>query len=240
MSDAENLLSIRGVETYYGKIVALKGVDLEVKRGEIVSMIGANGAGKSTLMMTICGNPQARTGQIVYDGTDITTMPTHHIMRRGIAQTPEGRRIFPRMTVMENLQMGAALVDPKYFEDDLKRVFTLFPRLKERLYQRGGTLSGGEQQMLAVARALMTNPSLLLLDEPSEGLAPLIVQELLGTLVSLRETGMTILLAEQNFSVAESMADRVALMERGEIALVDSLEAIAGDEQVKRRYLGVG
>src|SRR5690606_33415944 len=140
----------RGAETYYGKIVALRGVDVEVHRGEIVTLIGANGAGKSTLMMTICGNPQARAGTIVYDGTDITTMATHEIMRLGIAQSPEGRRIFPRMTVLDNLQMGAQLVDAAHFDDDLRKVYDLFPRLKERAGQRGGTLSGGEQQMLAI------------------------------------------------------------------------------------------
>src|SRR5690606_35687536 len=150
------LLSVRGVETYYGKIVALRGVDLDVNRGEIVTLIGANGAGKSTLMMTICGDPRARAGSIVYDGQEISEMPTHEIMRLGIAQSPEGRRIFPRMTVLENLQMGAQLIDPKHFDDDLKRVYDLFPRLKERAIQRGGTLSGGEPQMPAIARALMS------------------------------------------------------------------------------------
>lgn len=161
------LLTIRGVETFYGAIQALKGIDVDVHAGEIVTLIGANGAGKSTLMMTICGSPQARRGTIVYDGTDITRLPTHQIMRRGIAQSPEGRRIFPRMTVFENLQMGAALTDPKFFAQDLDKVFALFPRLKERRDQRGGTLSGGEQQMLAIARALMSRPKLLMLDEPS-------------------------------------------------------------------------
>ena len=160
------LLSVSGVKTFYGNIMALRGVDVEINEGEIVTLIGANGAGKSTLMMTICGNPQARSGTIVYDGVDITRMPTHEIMRMGIAQSPEGRRIFPRMTVMENLQMGASLVDDKYFDDDARRVFELFPRLKERASQRGGTLSGGEQQMLAIGRALMGRPKLLLLDEP--------------------------------------------------------------------------
>jgi branched-chain amino acid transport system ATP-binding protein len=241
MSDAENLLSIRGVETYYGKIVALKGVDLEVKRGEIVSMIGANGAGKSTLMMTICGNPQARAGQIVYYGTDITTMPTHHIMRRGIAQTPEGRRIFPRMTVMENLQMGAALVDPKYFEDDLKRVFTLFPRLKERLYQRGGTLSGGEQQMLAIGRALMSRPKLLLLDEPSLGLAPLIVKQIFEVIRELnRNEGLTVFLVEQNAFHALKLAHRGYVMVNGRITMSGTGMELLKREEVRAAYLEGG
>ena len=161
------LLAIRGVKTYYGSIVALRGVDLDVHQGEIVTMIGANGAGKSTLMMTICSKPQAREGQVIFNGEDITRKPTHEIARMRIAQSPEGRRIFPRMTVLENLQMGAEVDHNQHFEQDLERMFTLFPRLKERIAQRGGTLSGGEQQMLAIARALMARPKLLLLDEPS-------------------------------------------------------------------------
>src|SRR6476661_5365839 len=163
------LLCARGLKTFYGKIAALKGVDIDVADGEIVTLIGANGAGKSTLMMTICGNPRAREGAIVFDGRDITMLPTHEIARLKIAQAPEGRRIFLRMSVLENLQMGAAVSDPAHFDSDLARVFALFPRLKERLNQRGGTLSGGEQQMLAIARALMSRPRLLLLDEPSLG-----------------------------------------------------------------------
>ncbi|HQF30970.1 MAG TPA: ABC transporter ATP-binding protein, partial [Hyphomicrobiales bacterium] len=154
------LLSVRGVKTFYGKIMALRGVDLTVNPGEIVTLIGANGAGKSTLMMTICGDPQAREGTIEFDGIDITRMPTHQIMRMAISQSPEGRRIFPRMTVLENLQMGAAITDMKHFDKDLKRVFDLFPILAKRSGQRGGTLSGGEQQMLAIARALMSRPRL--------------------------------------------------------------------------------
>ena len=164
------LLAIRGVKTFYGNIMALKGVDLDVNEGEIVTLIGANGAGKSTLMMTIFGNPRAREGSIVFDGRDITHLPTHEIAKLRIAQSPEGRRIFPRMTVLENLQMGATVADPHHFDDDLERVCALFPRLEKRMHQRGGTLSGGEQQMLAIARALMSRPRLLLLDEPSLGL----------------------------------------------------------------------
>ena len=179
MPRPRDALSVRGTSpTFYGAIEALHGVDLDVAKGEIVTLIGANGAGKSTLLMTICGNPRARAGTIMLDGEDITRLPTHEIVRRGIAQVPEGRRIFPRMTVLENLQMGATIADPAHFQHDLERVFALFPRLAERREQRGGTLSGGEQQMLAIGRALMSRPRLLLLDEPSLGLAPLIVRQI--------------------------------------------------------------
>ncbi|MCT7376561.1 ABC transporter ATP-binding protein [Chelativorans salis] len=238
---AETLLSVRGVETYYGKIIALRGVDLEVSRGEIVTMIGANGAGKSTLMMTICGDPKPRNGQILYDGADITAMPTHEIMRLGIAQSPEGRRIFPRMTVMENLQMGASLVDPSYFEDDLKRVSELFPRLKERLHQRGGTLSGGEQQMLAIARALMGRPKLLLLDEPSLGLAPLIVKQIFETIRELNENeGLTVFLVEQNAFHALKLAHRGYVMVNGNITMSGTGAELLKREEVRAAYLEGG
>ena len=183
------LLSVRGVKTFYGRVMALKGVDLDVNEGEIVTLIGANGAGKSTLMMTICGNPRAREGTIEFAGRDITHMPTHEIARLKLAQAPEGRRIFSRMTVLENLQMGATTGEPAEFRADLERVLTLFPRLKQRLSQRGGTLSGGEQQMLAIARALMARPRLLLLDEPSLGLAPLIVRQIFDAIKALNAQG---------------------------------------------------
>src|SRR5690606_3084036 len=179
------LLVVDKVETYYGNICALKGIDLSVDEGEIVTLIGANGAGKSTLMMTIFGSPRARSGRIIYEGRDITHMPPHEIAKLRVAQSPEGRRIFPRMTVLENLQMGASLDNQKYFEEDSKRMFDLFPRLRERINQRGGTLSGGEQQMLAIARALMARPRLLLLDEPSLGLAPLIVKQIFDAIKEL-------------------------------------------------------
>ena len=206
---SEPLLRVQNVETFYGNIQALHGVDVEVYPGEIVTLIGANGAGKSTLMMTICGNPQARSGQIIYEERDITRMPTHEIMRLSISHAPEGRRIFPRMSVLENLQMGAATVDEQYFDADLARVFKLFPRLKERLHQRGGTLSGGEQQMLAIARALMARPKLLLLDEPSLGLAPLVVKQIFAVIEELnREQGLTVFLVEQNAYHALRLAHR--------------------------------
>ena len=196
---SEPLLKVEGVETYYGNIRALSGVDVEVGKGEIVCLIGANGAGKSTLMMTVCGSPQARSGRVLFEGEDITRQPTHLIARRRIAQSPEGRRIFPRMTVLENLQMGASLDAQIHFKEDVEKVFTLFPRLKERQHQRGGTLSGGEQQMLSIARALMARPKLLLLDEPSLGLAPLIVKQIFEAIRVLnRDEGLTVFLVEQN------------------------------------------
>lgn len=235
------LLSVRGVETYYGKIMALRGVDMDVHRGEIVTLIGANGAGKSTLMMTICGTPQARRGSIHYDGQDITTMPTHEIMRRGIAQSPEGRRIFPRMTVLENLQMGAQLVDPRHFRDDLDKVYALFPRLRERAAQRGGTLSGGEQQMLAIGRALMSRPKLLLLDEPSLGLAPLIVKQIFGAVLELNRTeGLTVFLVEQNAFHALKLAHRGYVMVNGRITMSGTGAELLKRDEVRAAYLEGG
>ena len=235
------LLSVRGVETYYGNIIALRGVDVEVERGEIVTLIGANGAGKSTLMMTICGSPQARAGAVVYDGTDITAMPTHEIIRLGIAQSPEGRRIFPRMSVLENLQMGASLVDPKHFEDDLRRVYDLFPRLKERALQRGGTLSGGEQQMLAIARALMGRPRLLLLDEPSLGLAPLIVKQIFDAIRELnRNDGLTVFLVEQNAFHALKLAHRGYVMVNGLITMSGAGMELLQRPEIRAAYLEGG
>ncbi|MEQ8480923.1 MAG: ABC transporter ATP-binding protein [Hoeflea sp.] len=240
MSD-QSLLSIRGVETYYGKIVALRGVDVEVNRGEIVTLIGANGAGKSTLMMTICGNPRARTGQIIFNGEDISRTPTHEIIRMGIAQSPEGRRIFGRMTVMENLQMGSQLVDDKHFDDDLKRVFELFPRLKERSGQRGGTLSGGEQQMLAIARALMSRPTLLLLDEPSLGLAPLIVKQIFEIIKELNTNeGLTVFLVEQNAFHALKLAHRGYVMVNGNITMSGTGAELLKRDEVRAAYLEGG
>ena len=235
------LLEIAGVETFYGNIQALRGVDVSVAKGEIVTLIGANGAGKSTLLMTICGSPQARTGSIVYDGVDITRMPTHEIMRMGMAQSPEGRRIFPRMTVMENLQMGATTTDPAYFDQDLEKVFTLFPRLKERRGQRGGTLSGGEQQMLAIGRALMSRPRLLLLDEPSLGLAPLVVKQIFGAIKQINEEeGMTILLVEQNAYHALRLAHRGYVLVTGQITMSGTGADLLSRPEVRAAYLEGG
>jgi branched-chain amino acid transport system ATP-binding protein len=237
----EPLLSTRDVHTYYGKIIALRGVDIEVHPGEIVTMIGANGAGKSTLMMTICGSPHPRQGKVIYDGRDITLMPTHEIMRLGIAQSPEGRRIFRSMTVLENLQMGASLVDPRHFDSDLEKVFHLFPRLKERIRQRGGTMSGGELQMLAIARALMSRPKLLLLDEPSLGLAPLVVKQIFDAIRELnRSEGLTVFLVEQNAFHALKLAHRAYVMVNGKITMSGTGAELLGREDVRAAYLEGG
>ena len=235
------LLSIRGLQTYYGKICALKGIDLDVNQGEIVTLIGANGAGKSTLMMTIFGNPRARGGSITFEGRDITRMPTHEIARLEIAQSPEGRRIFPRMTVYENLQMGAAINKFAHFDQDLERAFTIFPRLKERAQQRGGTLSGGEQQMLAIARALMSRPRLLLLDEPSLGLAPLIVRQIFDVIRDLNKTeGLTVFLVEQNAFHALKLADRGYVMVNGLITMSGTGRDLLSRPEVRAAYLEGG
>jgi branched-chain amino acid transport system ATP-binding protein len=235
------LLSVRGVKAFYGNIIALKGVDLDVNEGEIVALIGANGAGKSTLMMTIFGQPRAREGTITYAGRDITRLPTHEIARLSIAQSPEGRRIFPRMTVHENLQIGATLNGSAHFEEDLERMFGIFPRLKERAHQRGGTLSGGEQQMLAIARALMSRPRLLLLDEPSLGLAPLIVKQIFGVIRDLnRREGMTVFLVEQNAYHALKLAHRGYVMVTGTITLSGTGRELLENPQVKAAYLEGG
>ncbi|MBX6426229.1 MAG: ABC transporter ATP-binding protein [Variibacter sp.] len=235
------LLSVRDVSTYYGSIAALKGVSLDVYPGEIVTLIGANGAGKSTLMMTIFGNPRAREGRIVFDGRDITHLRPHEIAWLRIAQVPEGRRIFPRMTVLENLQMGAVVSDPAHFEDDLARVFALFPRLKERMKQRGGTLSGGEQQMLAIARALMSRPRLLLLDEPSLGLAPLIVRQIFDAIRTLNEREkLTVFLVEQNAFHALKLAHRGYVMVNGRITLSGTGRELLERAEVRVAYLEGG
>jgi branched-chain amino acid transport system ATP-binding protein len=235
------LLRVRGVKTFYGRVMALKGVDMDINPGEIVTLIGANGAGKSTLMMTICGNPRAREGSIEFAGEDITQMPTHEIARLKLAQAPEGRRIFSRMTVLENLQMGATTGAPADFAPDFERVLTLFPRLKQRLAQRGGTLSGGEQQMLAIARALMARPRLLLLDEPSLGLAPLIVKQIFDAIRTLnKQDGLTVFLVEQNAYHALKLAHRGYVMVNGLITLSGTGAELLERPEVKQAYLEGG
>ncbi len=235
------LLKVEGVQTFYGNIQALHSVDLEAAQGEIVTLIGANGAGKSTLLMTVCGNPRASKGRILLDGEDITQKPTFEIVRKGVAQYPEGRRIFARMTVFENLQMGATLSDPACFTEDLEKIFALFPRLKERQAQRGGTLSGGEQQMLSIARALMSRPRLLLLDEPSLGLAPLIIRQIFDAIAQInREQGMTILLVEQNAHLALKLAHRGYVIVNGRIVLSGNCSDLANNAEVRSAYLEGG
>jgi len=235
------MLEVRGVATFYGAIQALHGVDLDVGKGEVVTLIGANGAGKSTLLMTICGSPKARSGSIKLEGEEISSLPTHEIVRRGVAQVPEGRRIFPRMTVYENLQMGAIIADPAHFQSDVDRVFTMFPRLAERREQRGGTLSGGEQQMLAIGRALMSRPRLLLLDEPSLGLAPLIVRQIFDAIARIaREEGVTIFLVEQNAFHALRLADRGYVLVNGRVRLSGTGKELLANQEVRAAYLEGG
>ncbi len=235
------MLSIAGVHTFYGHIEALRGVDVEVKHGEIVTLIGANGAGKSTLLMTICGNPRAAKGRIVFDGEDISAKPTHEIIRSGIAQAPEGRRIFPHMTVIENLLMGAITSEPRYLEEDLEKVFALFPILKERREQRGGTLSGGEQQMLAIARALMSRPRLLLLDEPSLGLAPMLVKQIFSVIKAINaEQNVTVFLVEQNAFHALRLAHRGYVMANGRILMSGTGTELLANEEIRSAYLEGG
>jgi branched-chain amino acid transport system ATP-binding protein len=234
------LLAVENVATYYGSIQALKGVSLTVNAGEIVTLIGANGAGKSTLMMTIFGTPRAREGRILYEGRDITALPTHEIARLRIAQSPEGRRVFPRMTVRENLQMGSEIDGGRHFDADLQRVTTLFPILAKRIDQRGGTLSGGEQQMLAIARALMSRPKLLLLDEPSLGLAPLVVRQIFEVISELNRQGMTVFLVEQNAFHALKLAHRGYVMVSGSITMSGSGKDLLADPQVRAAYLEGG
>ena len=237
----EPLLAVRGVKSFYGNIMALKGVALDVHEGEIVTLIGANGAGKSTLMMTIFGSPRAREGSIAFDGRDISGLSSHEIAKLRIAQSPEGRRIFPRMTVLENLQMGATVANPAHFDEDVKKVCALFPLLDRRMRQRGGTLSGGEQQMLAIARALMSRPRLLLLDEPSLGLAPLIVRQIFEAIGRIaREEGVTIFLVEQNAFHALRLADRGYVLANGRVRLSGTGRELLANPEIRAAYLEGG
>jgi branched-chain amino acid transport system ATP-binding protein len=238
---ATPLLTISNLVAGYGHITALNGISLHINEGEIIALIGANGAGKSTVMMSICGAVQSKSGEIRFNDHSITNMPTHEIARMGIAQSPEGRRIFPRMSVYENLQMGAALSDKNLFKSDLDRMCSIFPRLRERLHQRGGTLSGGEQQMLAIARALMSRPRLLLLDEPSLGLAPLITKRIFEVIADLNRTeGLTVFLVEQNAYHALSLAQRAYVLVNGMITLSGSGQELLHHPDVKTAYLEGG
>jgi branched-chain amino acid transport system ATP-binding protein len=234
------MLELKEVHTYYGNIHALKGISLKVETGEIVSLIGSNGAGKSTTLRTIQGINRPRSGTILFEGEALEKLPPHEVAMRGVAQSPEGRMIFPRMTVMENLEMGAyARKDKTGFGDDLERVFKLFPRLKERVSQKGGTLSGGEQQMLAMARALMARPRILLLDEPSMGLSPILVELIFEIIQTINKEGTTILLVEQNALMALSIANRGYVIQTGEIILTDSAVKLKENEMVRKSYLGI-
>jgi branched-chain amino acid transport system ATP-binding protein len=233
------VLEIRDIHTYYGAIHALKGISLEVREGEIVTLLGANGAGKSTTLRSINGLNRPRSGSIHFQGREITTTPPHEIVKRGIAQSPEGRRLFPRMSVMENLEMGAfQRSDRGAIKEDIDRVFTLFPRLQERRDQKAGTMSGGEQQMCAIGRALMARPKLLLLDEPSLGLAPIFVERIFDIIQTINQQGTSILLVEQNALMALDAANRGYVLETGTIVLADEAQALKSNEQVRKTYLG--
>jgi branched-chain amino acid transport system ATP-binding protein len=234
------MLEVRNIHTYYGNIHALKGISITVEEGEIVTLIGGNGAGKTTTLRSISGLIQPRSGDIIFEGEKISDSPAHELVYKGITMVPEGRGIFARLTVFENLDMGAySLPDRTSFDDDLERVYQLFPRLKEREKQVAGTLSGGEQQMLATARALMAKPRLLLMDEPSMGLAPILVESVFETILEINKNGTTILLVEQNATVALAVADRGYVLQTGEIVLKDSAENLRQDEMVQKAYLGI-
>jgi branched-chain amino acid transport system ATP-binding protein len=235
------MLEVAGVHAHYGHIEALHGVSIRVERGEIVTIIGANGAGKSTLLMTVCGRPKPSTGEIVFEGQRLNELEPHEIVARGIAQAPEGRRIFPAMSVLENLQMGAVPTNGEFYDQDAERVFALFPRLKERQHQRGGTLSGGEQQMLCIGRALMARPRLLLLDEPSLGLAPMLVKQIFAAIVEInRERGLTILLVEQNAYQALKIANRGYVLATGRLVLEGTGAELLSDPEIRAAYLEGG
>jgi branched-chain amino acid transport system ATP-binding protein len=235
---SEVLLELKDVHTYYGRIHALQGVSLEVRRGEIVTLIGANGAGKTTILKTICGLLHARQGQVLFHGTDITHRAAHDLVKAGIGHAPEGRRIFSRLTVFENLQMGAFTRTQAEAHEDVEHVYGLFPRLRERATQLGGSLSGGEQQMLAVGRALMSRPSVMLLDEPSLGLSPILVQEIFSIITEINARGTTIVLVEQNAQQALHVAQRGYVLQTGRVILADTAERLAANQDVRRAYLG--
>ncbi|TRX75812.1 ABC transporter ATP-binding protein [Pseudomonas mangiferae] len=232
------MLVFKDVSTFYGKIQALHGVSVEVKQGEIVTLIGANGAGKSTLMMTLCGSPKAASGSILYEGEELVGQEPSHIMRKSIAVVPEGRRVFARLTVEENLAMGGFFTPKGDYQEQMDKVLHLFPRLKERFEQRAGTMSGGEQQMLAIGRALMSKPRLLLLDEPSLGLAPIIIQQIFDIIEQLRRDGVTVFLVEQNANQALKLADRGYVLENGRIVMQGTGESLHSDPRVREAYLG--
>ena len=239
MAEKQPMLALKDVNVYYGAIHAIKGISLEVNQGEIVTLIGANGAGKSTTLRTISGLLKPKQGTIRFEGQDIAGAPAHEIVKRGISQVPEGRRIFAEMTVMENLDLGAfTRSDKDGIKEDLKHVFERFPRLEERKDQEAGTLSGGEQQMLAMGRALMSRPRLLLLDEPSMGLAPLLIREIFEIIVDINKTGTTVLLVEQNANMALSIAHRAYVLETGRITLAGAAKELAASEEVRKAYLG--
>ena len=232
------MLEFKDVNVFYGQIHALKGVSMHINAGETVSLIGANGAGKSTLLMSIFGQPRAKSGQILYQGTDISKKSAHYVASNGIAQSPEGRRVFPDMSVEENLLMGTIPIGAKFADEDMQRMFELFPRLKERRNQRAMTMSGGEQQMLAIARALMSRPRLLLLDEPSLGLAPIVVKQIFSTLRELAQTGMTIFRVEQNANHALRLSDRAYVMVTGQIRMSGTGQELLTNPEVREAYLG--
>ena len=235
------MLEVTGLHAHYGNIEALHGVSIQVERGQIVTIIGANGAGKSTLLMTICGRPKPSAGDIVFDGRRLNGLEPYDIVSLGIAQAPEGRRIFPSMSVLENLQMGAVPTDGAHFDDDVTKVFALFPRLQERQHQRGGTLSGGEQQMLCIGRALMARPRLLLLDEPSLGLAPILVKQIFSSIVEInREQGLTILLVEQNAYQALKIAKRGYVLATGRVVLEGTGRELLANPEIRAAYLEGG
>lgn len=232
------MLKLENVSTFYGAIQALNDVSVEIRQGEIVTLIGANGAGKTTMLMSMCGNPRARSGTITFEGEDITQLETHSIMQRGIAISPEGRRVFPDLTVAENLSMGGFFLNRQQTEESLNHVFELFPRLKERANQRAGTMSGGEQQMLAIGRALMSRPRLLLLDEPTLGLAPLIIAQIFDIIRTIRDEGVTVFLVEQNANKALQVADRGYVLETGKVVLADTGANLLVNDDVRKAYLG--